>query len=208
MKTFKLIFGFLACFCLCFAFSLGLYNAHAETVETEIVEETEETELTKEALIQKLKDKIDQNIEDGKIKDIIYLVLFSGFGTGLIGVYVKYRKYKHNTLEDVVKTVHNELAEFCTEQFNNLSVEKIAPVIEKVNELNKGIETITKVLVLMQDKTPEGRIALLEYLGVKTENADIKASVVEIEKNIEEQNKTAQEVNSKVKEEYNEIKVF
>lgn len=208
MKTFKLIFGFLACLCLCFAFSLGLYNAHAETVETEIVEETEETELTKEALIQKLKDKIDQNIEDGRIKDIIYLVLFSGFGTGLIGVYIKYRKYKHNTLEDVANTVHKELAEFCTEQFDKLSADKLAPVIEKANELNKGIETITKVLVLMQDKTPEGRIALLEYLGVKTENADIKASVVEIEKNIEEQNKTAQEVNSKVKEEYNEIKVF
>lgn len=192
----------------CLSFSVVSASAD-EIIAEQTTETTEETEPTTiESVKQELKDLIDRNIQDGRLKDIIYLVLFGGVGTALIGVYVKYRRYKHNTLEDVAKTIHNDLTKFFTDKFNDLSAEKIQPLIECLDSVDNSLETMMKVLVLMQDKTAEGKVALLEFLGAKTENKAIKESVAEVKESIEQEQKTAQEVNSKVKDEYSEIKVF
>ena len=201
MKKLKVILGIVLCLALCFCFTLGLASASADEIPTEEVSE----ELTIDGLKEELKSYIDKNVEDENLKSIIYLVLFGGVGTALIGVYIKYRKFKHNTLEEVAKTMHNDLTEFFTEKFDNLSAEKIQPIVECIDKVDGALETVMKVLVLMQDKTPEGKVALLEFLGAKTENQAIKESVAEVKGNIEQEQKTAQEVNSKVKEQYNEI---
>ena len=160
--------------------------------------------------IQQIVTEIAQeSLGDYFDKQLIANVVTIAFG--LIGfacwviTNAKYKKYKNNTTGEVKTTIIDELNLHFTKAFELLSDEKIKPILEQTEELKKGYETIMKVLVLMQDATATGKIALIDYLGNKTNNVEVKEASAQVQEKLEKEEETKKEVTEKVSGEYEEI---
>lgn len=173
--------------------------------EEEPQNEQEEEEITEEAFKEKIQAYLTNFMSESMVAKIIGWLVDAGVLTALLGIYLKYRKYKHNSLEDVVKSTKEMIDENLQKSIDNLSKEKIDKLVESINTLEQANETIMKVLVLMQDNTSKGKVALLEYLGSKTKNEEVKEAVKDTQEEIENALAKKEEVESKVKDEYKEI---
>lgn len=164
-----------------------------------------EQEFTEEDFKEKIQAYLTNFMSESMVAKIIGWLVDAGVLTALLGIYIKYRKYKHNSLEDVVKSTKEMIDENLQKSIDNLSKEKIDKLVESINTLEQANETIMKVLVLMQDNTSKGKVALLEYLGSKTKNEEVKEAVKDTQEEIENALAKKEEVESKVKDEYKEI---
>ena len=164
-----------------------------------------EQEFTEEDFKEKIQEFLSNYMSESMVAKIIGWLVDTGFLVALFGVYLKYRKYKHNSLEDVVKSTKEMIDENLQKSINNLSKEKIDKLVKSIEALEQANETIMKVLVLMQDNTSKGKVALLEYLGSKTNNEEVKEAVKGTQEEIENALAKKEEVESKVKDEYKEI---
>lgn len=144
-------------------------------------------------------------MEESMVSKIITWLVDAGVLTALFGVYLKYRKYKNTTVEDMINQFKDKMGNWLKENFDKLSVEQIDKIKDAINCLEKSNETIMKVLVLMQDNTPKGKAALIEYLGSKTNNEEVKDAATKVNKVLEAQEKADAEVKNKVAGEYEEI---
>lgn len=173
-----------------------------------IVEEAPEeieTKTIQEITTEIAEKYLGEYLEKQLIADIV-TVAFAVLGyAGLFVTYVKYRKNKKETTEKVSETIEKELRENLIKSFVKLSDDTIKPLLEQNKELKEGYETIMKVLVLMQDSTPKGKVAIIDYLGHKTKNNEIKEQSEKIVEEIEKNETIKEEVNSKVSGEYEEI---
>jgi len=182
----------------------------AESVEnvqesSENDEKVEEKTYTEEEFKQALESYLSKYLEESLVHKIIQWMIDAGVLAALFGVYVKYRKYKHNSLEDVVKAFKTEVMKYIDENLSKLTNEQVESIKEVINDLSKSNETIMKVLVLMQDKTPEGKVALLDYLGSKTNSEEVKKQAIEVKEKVEIEKKAEEEVKEAVKEDYKDI---
>lgn len=172
-------------------------------------EETEpaevEVEVTEADFAQKVKDYVSQYTGESLAIKIVGWLVDAGVLSGMFVVWLKYRKYKHNTVEEVIGAVKSEVGEYTKNTIQGLSETQIKSIIDKVGDLEGAVETIMKVLVLMQDTTPEGKVALLDYLGSKTNNAEIKEQAADEKEKIEKQIEKEEEVRDKVADDYEEI---
>lgn len=176
-----------------------------ESEEIALNEDVTEEEITEEDLKEKIQAYLTNFMSESMVAKIIGWLVDAGVLTALLGIYLKYRKYKHNSLEDVVKSTKEMIDENLQKSIDNLSKEKIDKLVESINTLEQANETIMKVLVLMQDNTSKGKVALLEYLGSKTKNEEVKEAVKDTQEEIENALAKKEEVESKVKDEYKEI---
>ena len=163
----------------------------------------------KEYSVDELKEIVieyaNAKIKNENIKNIVTWSIEGGLLGSLLIVYIKYRKYKHNSLEDMVKSVKTVTGDFLSTKFDEYSNEMITPVKTAISSLQNGLDTVMKVLVLMQDNTPKGRVALIEFLGSKTDNAETKKSIKKVEENIESAENKKAEINAKVNNAYEDI---
>lgn len=173
--------------------------------EEEPQNEQEEEEITEEAFKEKIQAYLTNFMSESMVAKIIGWLVDAGVLTALLGIYLKYRKYKHNSLEDVVKSTKEMIDENLQKSIDNLSKEKIDKLVKSIETLEQANETIMKVLVLMQDNTSKGKVALLEYLGSKTNNEEVKEAVKDTQEELENALAKKEEVESKVKDEYKEI---
>lgn len=173
-----------------------------ESSEEPVVVE-EETEESK--ALDEVKAWLGQHLDKQMVANIITWCSEAGVLTGLLGIYIKYRKFKYKTLEDLVNLVKAEVGKYLTEAFNNLSEEKIKKLEGAVETLEQSNETMMKVLVLMQDSTKAGKVALLDFLGSKTNSKEIKEAAEEVTKELEEQKVKEDAVKEAVKEDYEKI---
>lgn len=173
-------------------------------VEVEPVVE-EETEPTLDDFKAEVETWMAQYMEESMVAKIITWLADAGVLTALFAVYLKYRKYKHTTVEDMINQFKDKMGDWLKENFDKLSVEQIDKIKDAINCLEKSNETIMKVLVLMQDNTPKGKAALIEYLGSKTNNEEVKDAATKVNKVLEAQEKADAEVKNKVAGEYEEI---
>lgn len=169
--------------------------------ETEVAEVTE----TEETFAQKVKEYVAQYAGESLAIKIVGWLVDAGVLSGMFVVWLKYRKYKHNTVEEVIGAVKSEVGEYTKNTIQGLSETQIKSIIDKVGDLEGAVETIMKVLVLMQDTTPEGKVALLDYLGSKTNNTEIKEQAADEKEKIEKQIEKEEEVRDKVADDYEEI---
>ena len=91
------------------------------------------------------------------------------------------------------------------EYFNKMSDVEVKKLTDSISDLENSIETVMKVLVLMQDNTAKGKATLLEYLGTKTENKEVKQLTQEVNDTIAEQEQAKKEIKEKVKDDYQNI---
>lgn len=189
---------FVCLFCsLCLFFGVARIN-YVSAEETEVVE-------TEEKFAEKVKNYVAQYTGESLAIKIVGWLVDAGVLSGMFVVWLKYRKYKHNTVEEVIGAVKSEVGTYTKEAINSLSESQIKSIIDKVGDLEGAVETIMKVLVLMQDTTAEGKVALLDYLGSKTNNPEIKEQASDEKEKIEEQIKKDEVVRDKVANDYEEI---
>lgn len=200
----KILFAF-AFVLMAFLMPLTI-SAEGELVEEtpEVVEE-EEVEPTLDDFKLEVENWLSQYMEESLVVKIITWLIDAGVLSALFVVYLKYRKYKHTTIEDLTKQFGDKIGVWLKENFDKLSEEQLDTINKNINDLEKSNETIMKVLVLMQDNTAKGKAALIEYLGSKTESQEVKNAVDEVNVALEEQEKVKAEVVDKVSGDYEEI---
>jgi len=198
-KVFKIIVLVVLSFLL-----LGMpVVAFAEEVEPPVVEE--EKEPTIDDFKAEVQAWLEQYMEESMVVKIINWLADIGVLSALFVVYLKYRKYKHTTIEDLTKQFGDKVGVWLKENFDKLSEEQISQIKDSVAKLEESNETMMKVLVLMQDNTAKGKAALIEFLGSKTESQEVKEAVKDVNEKLEEQEKITKEIKDKVSGDYEEI---
>ena len=207
---------------ICLMFLMPFKKIKAEEVavepETEVVEEQAVVEVSNQDSNEVIDSKTAQEIAtaiaekylgeymDKQLIADLVAVVFGLLGyAGLFVTNFKFKKYKKTTSDDVTDAVKKETGDYLLKSFDKLAKDTITPLLKDNEELKKGFETIMKVLVLMQDSTPKGKIALLDYLGTKTYSEEVKEQIEETTEVIESQEEIKAEITEKVKDEYKEI---
>lgn len=155
--------------------------------------------------LDEVKSWMSEHFNSQLVANIITWVSDAGLLLGLLGIYIKYKKIKGKTVEQLVGDVNTNVLKVIEDNFDKMSVEKLASLVKTVGNLEQSVETIMKVLVLMQDSTRAGKVALLDFLGSKTNNEEIKAKAEELTVEIKQEEAKDQEVKEAVKEDYKEI---
>ncbi len=216
-KYLSVIFVVLLCL-FSFLKPIKLYADEVDEVEeveeevVEVVEETEETVEQPTEIVNEIEDEetfkeiaqefLNKYLEESMVSKIITWAADAGVLTALFFVYRKYSKYKHTTIEDMIKMFKDQMEKWLKEQTDKLSKEEISKITNAINDLENSNETIMKVLVLMQDNTAKGKAALIEYLGSKTDSREVKEAAVEVSEKLEEIKKKDEEINEAVKDDY------
>ena len=72
----------------------------------------------------------------------------------------KLAKSNMGTIHDVINAVQNKM-----DEENDVNITKvISPLVKKMEKIEDTEETLIKAIALMQDQTPEGKLALLNLL--------------------------------------------
>lgn len=168
----------------------------ATPVENEEVDYKEAQQVVTEIATKYLGEYLDKQL----IADIVALAFGVISLFALIGTYIKYKRVHKDTNDVVAQSIEKEIKD----KLKDVN-ELVKPLIEQNKELKDGYETIMKVLVLMQDASPKGKVALIDYLGSKTDNKEIKDATEQVNEEIKKQEETKKEVTEKVNGEYENI---
>ena len=174
-------------------------------VEPPIEETTNTTEdepLTEEGFTEKIKEFFEQYLSADMVANIINWAIDSGLLIALFGVYLKYRKYKSLSSEEIAKKVDDRIKQELKESFEKLSEEQLQQLIDKVNSYEDVLNTLEKALILSQDKTAEGKKALLDLISEKTNSSEVKKEASNVKEKVVEEQKTIDEIQEKVKDNY------
>ena len=174
-------------------------------VEPPIEETTNTTEdepLTEEGFTEKIKEFFEQYLSADMVANIINWAIDSGLLIALFGVYLKYRKYKSLSSEEIAKKVDDRIKQELKESFEKLSEEQLQGLINKVNSYEDVLNTLEKALILSQDKTAEGKKALLDLISEKTNSSEVKKEASNVKDKVVEEQKTIDEIQEKVKDNY------
>ena len=174
-------------------------------VEPPIEETTNTTEdepLTEEGFTEKIREFFEQYLSADMVANIINWAIDSGLLIALFGVYLKYRKYKSLSSEEIAKKVDDRIKQELKESFEKLSEEQLQGLINKVNSYEDVLNTLEKALILSQDKTAEGKKALLDLISEKTNSSEVKKEASNVKDKVVEEQKTIDEIQEKVKDNY------
>lgn len=158
-----------------------------------------------ESALEEVKAWLSDHLDAQMVANIITWVSEAGVLAALLAIYIKYRKFKGKTIEDLVVLTKKEVGKHLKESFDGLSADSIASIIKSIDGLEHSVETIMKVLVLMQDSTRSGKVALLDFLGTKTNNQEIKDKAEEVMVDIEKETQKEEEVKDAVSGDYEKI---
>ena len=145
---------------------------------------------------------MEQYLSADMVANIINWAINSGLLVTLFGVYLKYRKYKSLSSKEIADKVEERIKEELNKSFKNMSAEELSALANKINNFEQVIATLQKALVLSQDKTSEGKKALLDLITEKTSDEDVKKTATEVKGKVEEEQKAVDEVQDKVKSDY------
>lgn len=179
--------------------------ADTTVVEPPIEETTNTTEdepLTEESFTEKIREFFEQYLSADMVANIINWAIDSGLLIALFGVYLKYRKYKSLSSEEIAKKVDDRIKQELKESFEKLSEEQLQQLINKVNSYEDVLNTLEKALILSQDKTAEGKKALLDLISEKTNSSEVKKEASNVKDKVVEEQKTIDEIQEKVKDNY------
>lgn len=169
--------------------------------EEEVPVEAETTEIaTEDEFKEKASEWLSKYFEKSKVSDIINWCIDTGVLAALFGVYLKYSKFKHLSVEELIEKGKEEISKNIKENFDSMSAEKLQALIDKIGELESANETMMKVLVLSQDTTLKGKAALIDFLGSKTQNEDVKTAAKEVGAEIEKQELKKEETKQALEE--------
>lgn len=158
-----------------------------------------------ETMKNKLTEWLNTYLDSEMVARIITWVTQGGLITFCAATYLKYRKYKATTLEDVTKLVHDKIVEELSKNFKDLDQEMVKKLTKEMSEVVLKIDNMMKALALAQDKTAEGKIALLNLISDTTDKEEVKAITVEVKEEIQKEQKVENQVKEKVSQDYTPV---
>lgn len=184
-----------------------IQNADETVVEPPVNEtvETEENIETEEQFTEKLKDFLGQYLNENIVVEVISWAYNTGLISVLFTLYIKSRKFKGKTTDEIYDGVKEEVKTQVAYCFKSMSAEQLQPIYDRMVSLEHGLQLMMKALVLAQDKTAEGRIALLNLITEKVNNEEVTKVAEQVKEEIIEETKTGQLVKEKVSGEYNPV---
>ena len=123
----------------------------------------------------------------------------------IAGIYFKYRKYKAKSSEEIAKEVEKQIKDTLGNEFNKLSNEQIQNILTKIDKFDESLNVFEQALILAQDKTSEGKKALIEIITARSQNQDTLETGKKIEDKIINEQKQEEKVKEEVKKEYTPI---
>lgn len=201
----------------------ALLFANVDDTTTAITDTTETTTITnsditindsgeditydesEQEVIDTLKEWLLQFFDSNLVGFVINWAIDAGLITIIAGIYFKYRKYKAKSSQEIASEVKQQISEILNASFKDLSSEQQEKIINVISKLNSEIETLKKALVLAQDKTAEGKIALLNLINETTKEVEVIKEVEKVKEKVIEENNKEKQVNEKVKEKYKPV---
>ena len=175
-----------------------------EIVSSSSVESTEQEEVEEE-LKGKIEGVLSEYFTWDYVSEIINWMIDAGLLSAIAVLLVKYRKYKGKTIDEIAEMMKTEIKKEIQLRFNEASSEQQEKIINSVDKLIEDIEVVKKALVFVQDKSAEGKVALLNLISQTTDDVKTKESIKEVKEKIEKEEKAINEVKSKVDGDYKEI---
>lgn len=196
---------------LCFGAMAGV--ALAEEDQQEVVQEDNGETLTQaeaeQIVIESLEKFLGKYLENSLVVKIITWVIDAGVLTALVGIYIKYRRNKNKTIEDVIEECKNQLKDAASSEFAGQIDPKILEITQTVAKLTEKLNATLQALALSQDKSANGKIAMLNLIS-KAADADQETQEIleDIKETVEEEVAAVEEITEKVADEYQEVAIF
>lgn len=173
----------------------------AEEVDSNAVDSSAvvEEEITIDEFKAGVEEYLSQYLEESWVVKIVTWLIDAGVLSALFVIYLKYSKYKHTTIEQLFNKFKEEAGKWLENAKDDLEDSKLQEVKNALNDIIITNENIMKALVLMQDKSSEGKIALIDFLGTKTKEEKI---LKEVKHTIEEEQNEKEKINDLVKDDY------
>lgn len=177
------------------------------TTETTTISDSEDItyDESEQEVIETLKEWLLQFFDSNLVGFVINWAIDAGLITIIAGIYFKYRKYKAKSSQEIASEVKEQINEILNASFKDLSKEQQEKIVNVITKLNSEIETLKKALVLAQDKTAEGKIALLNLINETTKEVEVIKEVEKVKEKVIEENNKEKEINEKVKEKYKPV---
>lgn len=193
------------------SFTIGEGNKLTK-IDNTIVEPAPASDITSEEVAEEVKGKISDYLnqfltESLVVKIITWLIDIGAIGA-LVGIYLKYRKYRHTTLGDIEDIAKDKIGEALKEKFGEMDgdvVEKLKEYTAQAKEIQDKIDVLLKAFALSQDKSAEGKLAMLNLLQDKTEDKEVEEKIEEIKEEIVETQDAVNDIVDKVDGEYKDI---
>lgn len=187
-----------------------IQNADETVVEPPVQEtipgeEIVEEEMTEEQFTEKVKEFLGQYLNENIVVEIITWAMNTGLISVLFTLYIKSRKYKGKSAQEIQELVKQDIPSLVKECFNKMSVEHLQAIYNRMGELEHGMQIMMKALVLAQDKTAEGRIALLNLITEKTNNTEVTKVAEMVKQEIIEETKAEKLIIEKISGDYNPV---
>ena len=183
-------------------FAIGIATiTKAEEVDSNAVDSSAvvEEEITIDEFKAGVEEYLSQYLEESWVVKIVTWLVDAGVLSALFVIYLKYSKYKHTTIEQLFNKFKEEAGKWLENAKDDLEDSKLQEVKNALNDIIITNENIMKALVLMQDKSSEGKLALIDFLGSKTKEEKV---LKEVKHTIEEEQNEKEKINDLVKDDY------
>ena len=173
------------------------------TIEAEVDEE----KLT-EQVTQIISDFLGNYLQESFVAQIISWLIDVGALGALVAIFLKYRKYKHTTVEDITKLAGQTIREQLGSNFKDMdgnTAKLIGEMFVAIGTLAAKMDNLIQAFALSQDKSAEGKIAMLQIVQGTTEDKNLNDKIEEMKTEITTTEEAIQEVEEKVQGEYKDI---
>lgn len=173
------------------------------TIEAEVDEE----KLT-EQVTQIISDFLGNYLQESFVAQIISWLIDIGAMGALVAIFLKYRKYKHTTVEDITKLAGQTIKEQLGSSFKDMdgnTAKLIGEMFVAIGTLAAKMDNLIQAFALSQDKSAEGKIAMLQIVQGTTEDKNLNDKIEEMKTEITTTEEAIQEVEEKVQGEYKDI---
>lgn len=174
------------------------------TMTFEIFKEISEEEAYND-VIEVINAWLEQYLTTDFIGQIINWAIDAGLITLVAGIYFKYRKYKAKSSEEIAKEVQNKITEILGSEFNKLSQEQINTILNRIDKFDDALKVFEQALVLAQDKTSEGKKALIEIITKNTKSEETKEVASKVETKIIEEQKQVENAKQEIQKDFTPI---
>ena len=173
------------------------------TIEAEVDEEKLTQQVT-----QIISDFLGNYLQESFVAQIISWLVDVGALGALVAIFLKYRKYKHTTIEDITKLAGQTIKEQLGSNFKDMdgnTAKLIGEMFVAIGTLAAKMDNLIQAFALSQDKSAEGKIAMLQIVQGTTEDKNLNNKIEEMKTEITTTEEAIQEVEEKVQGEYKDI---
>lgn len=170
--------------------------------EGENENKTPTQEEVEETITQKIKEYAEKYLNAEMVANVINWAINSGLIVALATIYLRYRKYKSMSSKEICEEVKKEVLIALGDEFKKLSEDQQAGILKAIDELCKEMENMKKALVISNDKTYEGKLAMLKLMEETTKETETKEQIKKVETQVKEEQKKDEQVKETVKKDY------